>query len=187
MGDGLAGGDVLHHDSSSGGRGRVNSDGDGLSRRDGEVVEVNSEVGEPFEPGLVRDTAVGDGEVDTRLENRVLSGVTVDTDPGRGSAVAAWGGDDEGTGDGGEGLSRRWGSEDGAGPVGAELGVGVVCGDGGCLEDLVGVGADEGARAACARGDALLEAGWARDGEVGEEEGKGDGDRGELHDFNAVI
>ncbi len=62
----------------------MDCNGDRLSSGDREVGEIDSEVGEPLEPCLVSDTAVaGDGEVNTRLKDRVLSGVSVDSDPCR--------------------------------------------------------------------------------------------------------
>ena len=84
----------------------MDCNGDCLSSGDGEVGEIDSEVGEPLEPCLVANTAVaGDGEVNTRLKDRVLSGVSVDSDPCRCSTGSLGSGHDERAGDSGECLS----------------------------------------------------------------------------------
>lgn len=53
---------------------------------------------------IIRNLSVTDREVDTSLEDSVRTGVTIDTNPSRGSAVfTRRGGGGEGTSDSGEG------------------------------------------------------------------------------------
>jgi len=124
-----AGGDVLYHDSTTGGGGSSDGDADGLASAYGEAADVNGEVGEPLVPSLVRNGAArGDREVDSRLENGVAGGVTINTDPCRGRKRASpstrgtrGSGDVESTRNGGELLACRRGGDDSSCPIRTEL------------------------------------------------------------------
>ena len=129
LGDGDAGGFVFDHGGAAAGAGCGDGGFDHVSCGDADV-EVIGVGGVPFVPCIVGHGAVGDGEVDARLEDRGLACVTVDADPGGGGVAAiagfargdGWGGDGEGSGYCGVATA----DEDGSSPVLAVFHIAVV-------------------------------------------------------------
>jgi hypothetical protein len=84
---GLAGGQVIKHDSAFGGRGGGHGDGNRVSGFEGKFAgaEIDCVGGIPFIPGIVgvcgAAATIGNGDVDAGLKDGILVGVAVDANP----------------------------------------------------------------------------------------------------------
>lgn len=123
VGHGLTVGLVGDGSNTAGGACGLNAHLDGVASRDVNAGEVVGIVGNPLVPGIVRDGAALDTEVETSLQESALAGVTVNTDPGTGAVLGAVvtttgdgrGGGNNSSGDTGESTV----DQNSSGPVGA--------------------------------------------------------------------
>lgn len=121
FGDRLARGEVLDC-CRAGSRGSgFHGYGDAVTCGEGDAGEIIGVIWVPFIPCIVGSTAIGDGEVDTCLQDGVCVCVAVDADPSGSGSTTRWGGHDEICRNGVEGRAGGRSGQDCTRPVRAVL------------------------------------------------------------------